>query len=362
MKKFCFYLPQFHEIEENNIWWGDGFTEWTNVKNGKPLFFRHKQPKVPLNDNYYDLLDKDVVKWQTDLIHEYNIDGFIYYHYYFENGKLLLEKPVANLLKNKDIDQNFFFCWANHTWYRSWEGSKEVLIEQKYGNKDEWERHFKYLLPYFKDERYEKHNNMPLFMVFNSEIPNKNEMFEYLNKRSIEEGFNGIYFIEGFLDGKYTWPNDLNNAINNMSLYSKKLFLREPNTALDIYNTKLIYKFNKIFKKIYKTINHIIGNEMPSFYSGNVLYKLINSEPINSKLIHGLFFEWDNTPRHSKRGYIITPPKKSKFLKLMKKYVNEEYVFINAWNEWAEGMMLEPTKENGYKYLEWISEIDNKSV
>ena len=351
MRKFAFYLPQFHEIFENNKWWGEGFTEWTNVKKAKPLFKGHQQPKEPLNDNYYNLLDIETVKWQTNLMKEYDIDGLIYYHYYF-NGKLLLEKPVENLLKNKDIDQKFFFCWANHTWYRSWQGSKEVLIEQTYGSEEDWEKHFQYLLPFFKDERYEKKDNMPLFMLFKSDFDCKNNYLKYLNKRCIEEGFNGIYAIESFLDGKYNWPNDLQESINNMSSVTKKLLLREPNTALNIYNTKLIYKplkvINRIRKILYKT---------PSIYNGNLLYRIINKEPINNEIIHSLFFEWDNTPRHKERGYIITPPSEGLFIKILNKYKDEEYVFFNAWNEWAEGMMLEPTKGNGYKYLEWQKQL-----
>lgn len=353
MKKFAFFLPQFHEIPENNKWWGDGFTEWTNVKKAKPLFKGHKQPKVPLNDNYYNLLDIDTMKWQTNLMKEYGLDGFIYYHYYFE-GKLLLEKPAEILLKNKDIEQPFFFCWANHSWNRSWNGSKEVLIEQTYGNKEEWENHFEYLLPFFKDERYEKKDNMPLFMIFKTDFDCKNELLEYFDLRCKEEGFDGLYAIESFLDGKYTWPNDLYDSISNKSKCAKKILLREPNTALDIYNTKLIYKPIKVINKLRKILFSIVGIKMPSIYSGNLIYNIIKKEPINNQIIHSLFFEWDNTPRHSNRGYIITPPTKDKFDEIASKLKDEEYLFLNAWNEWAEGMMLEPTKEKKYKYLEWI--------
>lgn len=357
MKIFAFYLPQFHEIEENNKWWGEGFTEWTNVKKAKPLFKNHIQPKEPLNNNYYNLLDKETIIWQTSLIHKYGVDGFVYYHYYFE-GKLLLEKPAENLLRNKNIKQPFFFCWANHDWNRSWNGSKEVLMKQTYGKENEWEKHFQYLLPFFKDERYEKNNNMPLFMVFNSDFEEKNKMFEYFNNRSIEEGFNGIYIIETFLDSKYNWPNDLKEQISSMSKYTKKILLREPNTALDIYNTKLIYKPVKIYNYLRRTINHVFGGHIPSIYSGNLLYNIIlKNTPNNDKILHSIFFEWDNTPRHKERGYIITPPSYKKFISYIDKMKNEEYLFINAWNEWAEGMMLEPTKNNEYKYLEWLKEV-----
>ena len=354
MKKFAFYLPQFHEIPENNKWWGDGFTEWTNVKKAKPLYKGHKQPKEPLNDNYYNLLDIETVKWQTNLMKEYGIDGLIYYHYYF-NGKLLLEKPAENLLKNKDIDQKFFFCWANHTWYKSWLGTKEVLIEQTYGNEEDWEKHFQYLLPFFKDERYEKKDNMPLFMIFKSDFECKNQYLDYLNKKCIEEGFDGIYVIETFLDGKYNWPNDLEECLRNKSSVTKKILLREPNTVLNIYNTKAVYKPLKAINRIKKNIF-----KKPTIYNGNLFYKIICKEPVDNRMIHSLFFEWDNSPRHEERGYVISPPSKENFTNVMNKFKKEEYLFFNAWNEWAEGMMLEPTKEKKYGYLEWIDEISSK--
>lgn len=148
MKKFAFYLPQFHTIPENDEWWGVGFTEWTKVKSDVPLYKGHIQPIHPYNDNCYNLLDKGTVVWQNNLMHEYGIDGMIYYHYYFK-GRKLLEKPVENLLIWKDINQPFFFCWANHDWNRFWQGTKEILVKQEYGTKDDWEEHFQYLLPFF---------------------------------------------------------------------------------------------------------------------------------------------------------------------------------------------------------------------
>ena len=126
------------------MWWGKGFTEWTNVKKAKPLFDGHKQPKEPINDNYYNLTNVNTLKWQASLAKEYSIDGMIFYHYYF-NGKKLLEKPAEILLENKDIPMNFFFCWANHSWIRSWEGTRELLIEQLYGTEADWNKHFLYL-------------------------------------------------------------------------------------------------------------------------------------------------------------------------------------------------------------------------
>ena len=345
MKKYAFYLPQFHEIEENNKWWGKGFTEWVNVKNAKPLFKNHKQPKVPI-DGYYDLLKKETVIHQTELINKYNLDGLIYYHYYFK-GKKLLEKPAENLLKWKDIPQNFFFCWANHSWIRSWEGNSTMLQEQTYGTIEDWEEHFNYLLPFFKDNRYVKRNNKPLFMIFKSNFEEKNQMFDYFNKKCIENGFDGIIIIN-----TCNILKEYHRLKKNKTNYESMYFFREPSFSMNESRGFLRKSIDKIKK--------IAGIKYKPFkiYDGNKFIKTsIRKYFYDSRVIHGLFFEWDNTPRHGKRGYVIKPISKKYFNKYINVLNNEEYVFINAWNEWAEGMILEGTKENGFKYLEWISEI-----
>lgn len=359
MIKYAFYLPQFHEIPENNMWWGQGFTEWTNVKKAVPLFKYHKQPKVPLNNNYYNLLDKSTVAWQTNLMQKYKVDGFIYYHYYF-CGRKVLEKPAENLLIWKDIEQPFFFCWANHSWNRSWNGSKELLIEQKYGGITEWEEHFQYLRQFFLDDRYIKIDNMPAFMIFNSDFPEKNDLFSYFDKRCRDEGFAGIYLIETF-KGTGDWPNDYISFKNDLSSVTKKIFLREYLVAGNIFVKYKRYYYYRTIRKIVKVYHRLIHREHVECYSGNVFYNImIDHEPYDNSVIHGAFFEWDNTPRHGNRGSIISPPTKKLFMKFMNKCKNDTIIF-NAWNEWAEGMVLEPTEENGYKYLEWIREWTEKN-
>lgn len=163
---YAFYLPQFHRTPENDEWWGEGFTEWTNVKNAKPLFPGHYQPHEPLD--YYNLLNKETMEKQAALMHEYGVDGMCFYHYYFENGRKILEKPAENLLKWTDITMPFCFYWANQSWIRSWsnmaggnkwteiydQSKKEegdgVLLRQVYGGRNEWKDHFYYMLPFLK--------------------------------------------------------------------------------------------------------------------------------------------------------------------------------------------------------------------
>ena len=129
MKIIALYLPQFHNIPENDEWWGDGFTEWTNVRKAVPYFEGHNQPEIPLSGNYYNLLDDDVKIWQADLAKKYGVYGFCYYHYWF-NGKMLLEKPMEQMLANKNIDQHFCVCWANEPWTKAWVNETKVLIPQ----------------------------------------------------------------------------------------------------------------------------------------------------------------------------------------------------------------------------------------
>lgn len=345
MKIFAYYLPQFHCIPENDEWWGKGFTEWTNVKKATSLYKGHIQPKIPLNDNYYSLDDVNTLRWQEKLMSNYRVDGLIIYHYYFK-GRKILEKPSEMLLNNKDINIPFFFCWANHDWFRSWQGSKELLLKQEYGDLKDWEDHFSYLLDFFKDPRYEKKDNKPLLMVFKTDFKEKNDIFEYFNKKCIENGFDGIFIIES--NNSNTVSDEKNN--NN---YSKIIHFREPTVSLELYKNSPAFLPKRVLNKLLRSL----GMLKVTKYDGNGLYKIMSkAENYKYSGIRGCFFEWDNTPRHSKRGYVITPVDKKHFFEYMNSVANDEYIFINAWNEWAEGMMLEPTKQNEYRYLEWIKE------
>ena len=355
MKKFAFYLPQFHSIPENDLWWGKGFTEWVNVKKAKPLYPTHKQPVVPLNKNYYNLLDKSVVEWQTKLMNDYCVDGFIYYHYYF-NGKKLLEKPAENLLKWKNINQPFFFCWANHSWIRSWEGKKTVLVEQTYGKETDWEKHFQYLLPFFQDNRYEKYNNKPLFVIFQMDFPEMSGIVNYFNRRCHDYGFDGLCVINTV--------HNLNRRIPKLENdLSDFIFYREPAIGKNIYEHSFKYLPERIMKKFkYKLVSKTQNRTYVPICNGDKLYNcsMKNIDYNDNRVIPGMYFSWDNTPRHAERGYVITEPNEKTLFSFFNKIENSEYIFINAWNEWAEGMILEPTVQNGYKYLEMIKKYEKK--
>lgn len=151
MKVIAYYLPQFYENENNNKWWGKGFTEWTNTKKAKPLFKNHYQPREPYQQDYYDLSNISTMRKQAELAKQYGVYGFSIYHYWFGNGERMLDIPEKNLLKHPEIDLNYCLCWANESWSRRWDGSeKEILMEQDYGTEEYWINHFNYLLPFLR--------------------------------------------------------------------------------------------------------------------------------------------------------------------------------------------------------------------
>jgi len=359
MRWFALYLPQFHEVEENNRWWGKGFTEWFHVNGAKPLYKGHRQPIAPLDNNYYNLMDKATVQWQTNLMKQYGIHGFIYYHYYFQ-GKKLLEKPAENLLKWTDIDQPFFFCWANHTWYQATKNQKKVLLEQTYGTKEDWQAHFDYLLPFFQDSRYEKKDNKPVFMIFAPNFPEKHQMMQFFDECCKNAGFDGIYVIETFVNSYQ--PENFSKFQESLSAQTKQTYIREPSVSTLLLKRKRNRSLRGIYDKVCQEFAKRDLLRWVLRYNGDELYDVMLKEsPRGENLCHGVFFSWDNTPRHSYRGYVIEPPTKEKFMRYADSLKEEPYGIINAWNEWAEGMVLEPTTHDGYKYLEWIKEWNEQN-
>ncbi len=344
-KILSMYLPQFHRVKENDEWWGEGFTDWNTVKLGKPLYSGHEQPVEPLA--YYDLLNKDVMRQQAEDMHRYGIDGMCFYHYYFENGRMILERPAENLLKWDDIDMPFCFYWANQSWIRSWsnvsgnswteifesterqEGTG-VLLNQAYGARASWEAHFRYLLPFFKDSRYLKVDGRPVFVIYDpADIEHLEEMISCWNELIEKEGMPSVFFIGN--GGDY-------NVLD-------KAMLHEPmNTWLDFYDRKFQNQYGFQFYLDYD----------------EVWEKILHRSCVDNNVYLGGFVGFDDTPRRGYKGKIMygaTPEKFQRYMtRLLIKAGNmgNEFIFINAWNEWGEGMYLEPDKRWGYQYLEAV--------
>lgn len=359
VKIIGFYLPQFHTIPENDEWWGIGFTEWTNVKKGFVYAKGQEQPRIPLNNNYYDLSKVDTLKWQANLMAQYDIFGQCIYHYWFD-GKLLLEKPAELLLANKDIKMNFCFCWANEPWSRTWDGrNNSVLMPQRYGDINDWRKHFDYLLPFFKDERYIKVDECPMFVIYKSaSIKNCREMMSCWIEWSQEAGFQGIHFVETL--------RGTDNETRELPYKARVEF--EP-LRTNFKRSGMELNFRRIKRRVIKLFNKMLGTSIPHntpwSYNNVASRSLRNLSPKGT--YGGAFVGWDNTARKGLASTVVLPPTKEEFedylrkkIKITTEVYNTDMVFINAWNEWSEGTYLEPDTIHRYDYLEAVRNVVNE--
>lgn len=352
-KILAIYLPQFHETADNNLWWGEGFTDWDSVRTAEKYFQGHNEPRIPMEHYYYDLSQRETLERQARQAAEYGIDGFCFYHYYFKDGKKELELPAENLLKWKEIKMPFCFNWASEPWIRSWsriggnvwaekyengagKGTGGILVEQAYGDYKEWERHFEYLLPFFRDDRYIKKDGRPVFIFYSpNDIRPLGRMTECWNKMAKEAGFEGLYLIGARLDS----PNP----------YLDAAIIYEPRNSINRLNESgksrvmggvRCYEYADIWKNI---------NAASPVYGYRTYFCGVSG--------------YDDTPRRGKSGECLvnaTPEIFREQLKmLMQKSVDygNEFLFINAWNEWGEGMYLEPDETDKYGYLEAVRSV-----
>ncbi len=373
IKNIAFYLPQFHAIPENDRAWGKGFTEWTNTRKAEPMFEGHYQPKVPLNNNYYNLLDDEVKLWQANLARQYDVFGFCYYHYWFKNGKKLLEKPAEQMLANKDIDIPFCFSWANENWSKRWDGgNKEIIAEQDYGDVEDWKQHLEYLIPFFKDSRYITLNDKPIFLIYKpEEIPNVNTMLSYWNNEIKKRGFPGICFMIQNPNWFYLPSYDLGEFDYQIKFQPFFSHAYKNKNLTHLYNMRKVYRIlknmhlnwmlDKLLPEL-KKFHHRNEMSMQKKMDYDEMWKIIIQSEARPEYIEGAFVDWDNTSR-KKNGYVYigsSPDKFCSYMKALYKKINENQqvpvVFINAWNEWCEGAYLEPDELHEYQYLEALRE------
>lgn len=368
-KFLAIYFPQFHNIPENSVWWGKDFTDWDLVRNAQPLFNGHNQPRIPLNNNYYDPRQKAVWQWQIDLAKQYHVYGFMIYHYWFD-GKLLLETPAQTLLNNQDLDIPFCLSWANAGWTRQWTGNNEILIKQNHTPKEAlWDTHFEYLLPFFKDERAIKIDGKPLFSIYAPNlIKQTKQMFALWNKRATEHGLKGIHFM-AMKNYEFANPTFLSyydsllkfqpREVNTSALNPKKQRLTSI-SMLRLLPESIQNKIAGIRLKL-KSTSYI---DSINAWDCILNHSYINPYPkIPIKIYESAFWDWDNTARYGKRATIyseLTIEEKENYLKKLhdKALENQsEYIIFNAWNEWSESAYLEPDTKNGYRQLEIIKSI-----
>ena len=348
------HLPQFYPFKENDDWWGKGFTEWRNVTQAIPRFIGHYQPHLPADLGFYDLRLHECRQAQIDMAKQYGIYGFCYYHYWF-SGKLIMEKPVEMMLADKREDFPFMLCWANANWGRNWEGGHNItLIEQKYSDEDDI-AHFEYLLPFFKDPRYIRINGKPVFGVHRSDyIPDFEKSIGIWQRLAAKEGFQ-LYICRfeagGFIGEKYQ-TSSVDAAVEFQPFNMGRFW--------QMHNL-LSRGLERVFKRSVKSA-HLS-------YKSYVKYKCKQAICQNYKLYPSVFPSWDNSPRRLKRPYLAFTGSTPELFKEWFEHVytqfkpyseDENLIFINAWNEWAEGCHLEPDLKNGTGFLEAVKSIIDK--
>ena len=344
-------LPQFHPIPENDKWWGKGFTEWTNVAKAKPLFKEHYQPHLPGELGFYDLRLPETRQQQADLAGEFGINGFCYYHYWF-NGHRLLNRPLDDILNSGQPDFPFCMCWANENWTRAWDGrDREVLMEQNYTPEDD-EAHINALIPYLKDSRYIRVGGKPLFIVYKADqLPDPKRTFSTWRRIAAERGVGELCLAQFEAGGVGT-------AVDPRMLGLDLSIEFTPdwrNLGGVLYATKkarfamALGLISKAYKQ-HKFCDYQLMSTA-AMKKGKPKYPFIRCVSPG----------FDSTPRRPKNATVLlnsSPALYEEWLKNAIKWTRKEnseenqLVFINAWNEWAEGNHLEPDALNGRAYLE----------
>lgn len=364
------YLPQFHAIPENDEWWGKGFTEWVNVKGAKPLFEGHNQPRVPLNDNYYDLTDIETLKWQCKLAKDYGIYGFCMYHYWF-SGKVLLHKPMELLLSHPEIDIKYCISWANGEWRDTWKHKDQkqtkILIFDDCDNEKLWVDHFNYMLPFFKDKRYMCEDNKPILVIYSPHlIPKLNKMLKLWDQMAKEEGFSGLTYI--YQSAASSIDRSWDRSLFSYGIEMNPGFVQ--NIGCNQFKYWLIRNVGYLKRKLNIKRSLYIGKaerEIRHEDYDAVWQKILSLRPNKGeKTIPCAFTDWDNSPRFGKNGYMydgVSPEKFYHYFALLvenaRKYYKSDKIFVFAWNEWAEGGYLEPDKLYGYGFLRAIKRVVN---
>lgn len=351
-KYIAFYLPQFHPVPENDKWYGKGFTEWTNVAKAKPLFLGHYEPHIPGELGFYDLRLPETRREQAKLAMQYGIDAFCYWHYWFGNGKQILEMPIWEVYKDKSIKLPFCLAWANHSWEKKmWDkkGGNEIILEQRYLGEKDYSDFFYSLLPLFKDERYFKVDGRLFFAIYNP-LENKDirSLICLWRQLAIKEGIPDFYFV-----GK---DSNFKNHSKIIDIGFDSVY--EDNLLAAHHNMNVLSKvFHLIERKIFKRPTVIR-------YKKAINY-MVPKDYIPPNTIPVVAPNWDHSPRSGSNAIILhdcRPEYFEKLLmnteKLMKNIPNEErIVIVKSWNEWGEGNHLEPDLKYGKGYLEALKKI-----
>ena len=358
-KILAFYLPQYYPFPENDEWWGKGFTEWTSVGRAKPLFKGHYQPKVPADLGYYDLRLPIVREQQAALAKEYGVDGFCYWHYWFGNGKRLLDLVETEVVSTGKPEFPFCYCWANHSWYaKNWNKKdskigQRNLIEQEYPGKEDYINHFISCLKAFKDSRYIKIDGKPVFGIFDASTFSEAQEFMTLwNGLAKENGFNGMYFIS------YCMSVVHYHKVKHLPFDE---FVVDAMTMCEKKRSKISIFLRRIM--VYLNFDKLLSLRMFDYNAyAKAALKYYKENPCVSICA---LPNYDHSPRSGMMAFVLkneSPRHFKAFLEgikevLLSRGTNNRFLFIKSWNEWGEGNYLEPDLKYGRGFLEAIRDV-----
>jgi len=373
----AYYLPQYHPVPENDRFWGKGFTEWTNVAKAKPLFRGHYQPQIPADLGFYDLRLPEVRIAQAELAKEAGIEGFCYWHYWFGNGRKVLDMPFREVLRSKEPDYPFCLGWANHDWTtKTWEKGKSftsetMIFEQLYPGEEDYTAHFYEVLPAFKDHRYITVEDKPLFVIFDpTTFPDATRFMKLWNRLAVENGLRGVYFV-GRCDAL---PSMNLSNLRGMDKLIKSSYDDLLGQGYDGVNSiTLKYAEFKATGVIHKAIHSV----MRKFFGGLVLDKynyadlvkyFTTPEDYEKRIYPQLIPRRDRSPRSGRKAMIYYGSTPELFKTAAENAVrcveqrdyDHRLIFLNAWNEWGEGAYMEPDLKFGHGYIDALQEVLTK--
>lgn len=347
------YLPQYHPTPENDEWWGKGFTEWVNVAKARPLFHGHKQPHIPADLGFYDLRLPEIREQQVELAKEAGIEAFCYWHYWFGNGRRLLERPFNEVVSSGKPDFPFCLGWANHSWYKKlWDpkskGKDKLLIEQTYPGIEDYVLHFNTLLPAFKDHRYLKVNGKLFFLIYDPlHFEDIKTFISTWRRLAKENGLNDFYFIAQDFDSR---AKDQILSLGIDAIYNSDTF-------------NIHHKLNKFSKVMYLLQRKVLRRPTAFNYKDAIKYMVID-DCKNREVIPCISPNWDHSPRSSHNAVILKNSTPDLFKRIAKRAIeivqgkpeDEQIIMIKSWNEWGEGNYMEPDLEFGHGYINALKE------
>lgn len=375
MKLVAHYFPQLHRIPENDAWWGDGFTDWTNVRRAKPMYAGHQQPRVPVG-GYYDQSDLAIVTRQVEQAREHGLTGFCHYHYWFD-GKQLLERPTDLFLDHPELDLGICLAWANETWSRRWDGQDHlVLIEQTHPpDRRRWALHFDYLQRAFTDRRAITVDGKPVFVIYRPQkVVELAQMLDYFRERAHALGLPGLYLVA--MDQSREGDDEVHRHFDaqiRFEPFSTFYQLRERDRptlrkAVKAVRAALPTAGVNLVQRALDALDDVIGGPTRLDYARVWEEIVARPLPTDRVVFPGAFVDWDNTARYKRHATIFEGATPAIFERGLARLVerarahepDEQLVFINAWNEWAEGCYLEPDETWGNAYLEAVRRVSGR--